>query len=162
MEKKEYTLYIINHDLKPKKQMRKTKKLRPSYLIVFLLLLVSVSSYGQNREEKTTAIIDRFHYINHQKRKYEIKLKPLLSRAQGNDSIKLVELQKLLTEEEISKRICKAFYEVFSDEEIDDIYNFMQKSAYKKLSRSGEIFKVVSTHFSDIDKEIDSITINQD
>lgn len=140
--------------------MKRIEKLRPCYLIVIILLLTSVSSFGQIREDKTTAIINKFHFVNHQKRKYEIKLNELMRHAHGNDSLKIIEIEKQLTNKEISKRICAAFYEVFNDDEINEIYNFMQTSAYKKLTSSGEIVKKVSIHFSDIDKEIDWITNN--
>ncbi len=138
--------------------MKRIKKLRPYYLTVILLLVVSVSSFGQDRQDKTTAIINNFHFVKHQKRKYEIRLEPLKNQVQGNDSIKLVELEKQLTEEEVSKKVCAAFYEVFNDDEINDIYNFMQTSAYKKLTNSGDIFKAISSHFHDFDKEIERIT----
>ena len=148
--------------------MKKIEKLKPHYLIVVFLLLVSASSYGQNeqneqiRNNKTVAIINNFHFVKHQIRKYEIKLKPLMLQAQGNDSIKLIELKKQITEEEITKRICTAFSEVFNDDEINIIHNFMRTSAYKKLTNSGEIFKAISFKFEDFDKEIEKITDNID
>lgn len=148
----------INRNLKPKHQMKRMKKFKSYYLTVFILLFVCGSAYGQNRQEKTTAIINKFHFVKHQKRKYEIKLESLKQQVHENDSIKLLKIENQLTEEEVSKRICAAFYEVFNDDEIDDIYNFMQTSGYKKLSNSKELFKVVYTHFSDFDKEIDRIT----
>lgn len=148
--------------------MKKIEKLKPHYLIVVFLLLVSASSYGQNeqneqiRNNKTAAIINNFHFVKHQIRKYEIKLKPLMLQAQGNDSIKLIELKKQITEEEITKRICAAFSEVLNDDEINIIHNFMQTSAYKKLTNSGEIFKAISFRFDDFDEEIERITDNLD
>ena len=141
--------------------MKKNEKLNLHYLIVVFLLLISASSYGQNgqiRNEKTAAIINNFHFVKHQERKYEIKLRPLMLKAHGNDSVKLIELKKQITEEEITKRICSAFREVFNDVEINIIYDFMQTSAYKKLTNSGEIFKAISFRFDDIDEEIDRIT----
>ena len=137
--------------------MKKNEKLLLYYLTVVLLLLGSASSYGQDRKEKTTAIINKFHFVKYQKRKYEIKFDSLKHKAQGNDSLKLVELENQLTEDELTKRICTAFYKVFSDDEIDDIYNFIQTSASKKLSNSGEIIKAVAIQFSDFDKQVATI-----
>ena len=148
--------------------MRKIEKLRPHYLIVAFLLLVSASSFGQIeqngqlRQEKTAEIINNFHFVKHQIRKYEIKLKSLMLQAQGNDSIKLIELKKQINEEDVTKKICSAFSEVFNDNEINIIYDFMQTSAYKKLRNSGEIFKAISYKFDDFDKEIEKIHKNID
>ena len=144
--------------------MKKNEKLRAVYLIVVFLLLVFTNSYGQNeqngqiRNDKTAAIINNFHFVKHQIRKYEIILKPMIQKAHGNDSIKLLDLKKQITEDEITKRICAAFTEVFNDDEINIIYDFMQTSAYKKLTNSGEIFKAISFKFDDFDKEIKTIS----
>ena len=148
--------------------MKKIKKLRPHYLIVAFLLLVSASSFGQMeqnkqiRNDKTAAIINNFHFVEHQIRKYEIKLKPLMLQAKRNDSIKLIELKKQINEENVTKKICSAFSEVFNDNEINIIYDFMKTSAYKKLTNSGEIFKAISYKFDAFDKEIKRISDNLD
>ena len=146
--------------------MKKTEKLSRTYLIVILLLLVSANSIGQIdqngqiRQDKTAAIINNFHFVKHQIRKYEIKLKPLMLQAKGSDSIKLIELKKQINEEDVTKKICSAFSEVFNDNEINIIYDFMQTSAYKKLTNSGEIFKAISYKFDEFDKEIKRISDN--
>lgn len=138
--------------------MKTTKKFRFCCLAVIVFLSASSSSYGQSRQDKTTSIINKFHFVDHQKRRFQIQMQPLKKLAHGNDSIKIVDIEKQLTREEISKRVCTAFYEVFNDDEINDIYNFMQTDAYRKLSNSGEIFKTVANQFSDIDKEIEGIS----
>lgn len=148
--------------------MKKTEKLSRTYLIVILLLLVSANSIGQIdqngqiRQDKTAAIINNFHFVKHQIRKYEIKLKPLMLQAKGSDSIKLIELKKQINEEDVTKKICSAFSEVFNDNEINIIYDFMQTSAYKKLTNSGEIFNAISFKFEEYDKEIERIADNLD
>jgi len=49
---------------------------------------------------------------------------------------------------------------VFSDYEINDIYSFIQTSAYDKFFNSGESYKIIATKFKDIDKGIEEITNN--
>ena len=66
----------------------------------------------------------------------------------------------MLSDEEIVKRISVSFDEILSDKELNDMYNFVQSSAYEKLFKSGELFKAISIQFSDINDEIDNITKN--
>lgn len=128
--------------------------------VVMLLLFVLLTSCGQNRQDKTIAIINKLNLVENQKTNFKFQLEPLKYQATGNDSIKLIEIEKQLTEEEIIKRISAAFDEIFNDEEINDIYNFMQTTAFEKFFNSGETYKIISANFSDIGNEIERITNN--
>ena len=64
------------------------------YLAVILLLFVSLYSYGQNRKEKTIAIINKLNLVENQKANYKFQLEPLKYQATGNDSISLIEIEK--------------------------------------------------------------------
>lgn len=139
------------------KRMVRNKKF---ILAAILLIFVSLSSYGQNRTEKTIAVIYKLNLVENQKTNYNFQLEPLKYQATGNDSISLLEIEKQLTEEEIIKRMTSVFDETYNDEEINDIYNFIQTSSFEKLFKSGEIFKALSAKFSDIDIEIERITNN--
>lgn len=129
-------------------------------VIGMLLLFISLWSCGQNRQNKTTAIINKLKLVETQKSNFEYQLEPLKYQAIGNDSIRLIEIEEKLTEEEVLKRISEAFDEIFNDTEIDDIYNFIQTSAFEKFFNSGETYKAISDHFTDIDAEIEQITNN--
>jgi hypothetical protein len=69
-------------------------------LIVLLLILFGISCVnGQNRQDKTIAIIKKLKIAENGK--YDIidfSLKPLKYQATGNDSIRLVEIEKQLSE----------------------------------------------------------------
>lgn len=128
-----------------------------SNIVLILLLFISLCSYGQDRNEKTHAIISKLNLVESQKINFEFQLEPLIYQAIGNDSISLIEIEKKLTEEEITERITIAFDEIFKDEEINDIYNFIQTSSFEKFFNSGETYEVISTKFGDINEEIESI-----
>ena len=128
--------------------------------IGLILLSFSLTSCGQNRQEKTVAIINKLNLIENQKTNYKFQIEPLKYQASGNDSIRIVELEKQLSDDEIVKKISSAFDEVFSDNEINDIYSFIQTSAFDKFFQSGETYKIIALEFKDIDKEIDEITNN--
>ncbi len=85
---------------------------------------------------------------------YEFQLEPLKYQAFGMDSLKIVQLEKKLTEEEIVKRISAALNETFSDEEMNVLYEFVQTSAFTKILISGESNKAINSKFKDIDQEI--------
>ncbi len=125
-----------------------------------ILTSLTLVSCGQTRQEKTVAIINKLNLIENQKQNYEFQLEPLKYQATGNDSIRIIELEKQLSDDEIVKKISSAFNEVFSDYEINDIYSFIQTSAYDKFFNSGESYKIIATKFKDIDKGIEEITNN--
>ena len=130
------------------------------FITGLMLVSITIISYGQTRREKILAIINKLNFIKTQKKNYEFQLEPLKYQATGNDSIKINEIEKQLSEEEIVKRISSAFNQVFSDEEINVLYEFIQTSAFEKFINSGETYKIISSQFKDIDNEINEITKN--
>ena len=131
-------------------------------LLAIGLILISITliSCGQSRQEKTIAIINKLNLIENQKQNYEFRLEPMKYQATGNDSIRIAELEKQLSDDEIIKKISSAFDKVFSDKEINDIYSFIQTTAFDKFFNSGETYKIIASEFKEIDKEIDEITNN--
>ncbi len=137
--------------------MKSIEKISAYSLTVVLLLFVSFSSYGQSRLDKTKFIIDSLRLIEVQKMNYGSRLKSLMYQATGSDSVKLVEMEKQLTDENISKVISGVFDDLLTEGEVNDIYNFIHSSAYDKLFQSGKVFKLVSTRYKDFDNEINRI-----
>ena len=127
-------------------------------IIVALLFFIILSSCAQNRQEKTIAIINKLKLVETQQTNFKFQLEPLKYQVTGNDSMRIIEIEKRLTEKEITKRLINAFNEEFSDKEINDIYKFIQTSAFEKIFNSGEIYKIISAQFIDVDKEIKRIT----
>jgi hypothetical protein len=140
---------------------KQMSKMRIKLLSIGLILIsITLISCGQSRQEKTEAIINQLNLVENQKTNYKFQLEPLKYQAKGNDSIKVIELEKQLSDDEIVKRISSAFNEVFSDNEINDIYDFIKTSAFEKFFNSGETYKIIASKFKDIDKEIEGITNN--
>ncbi|MEQ9147319.1 MAG: hypothetical protein RLP13_03505 [Cytophagales bacterium] len=126
----------------------------------FILISISLVSCGQSRQDKTEIIIKKLNLIETQKTSFKFQIEPLKYQAIGKDSVRILELEKLLSDEEIVKRISETFNEVLSDKEVNDIYHFAQSSAYEKFFNSGELFKAISAQFQDINDEIDNIKKN--
>jgi len=129
-------------------------------IIVVLLVFIILSSCEQDRQEKTIAIINKLKLVETQQTNYKFQLESLKYQATGNDSVKIIEIEKRLTEKEITKRLISAFNEEFSDKEINDTYKFIQTSVFENFFNSGEIYKIISAQFKDIDKGIKRITEN--
>jgi preprotein translocase subunit SecD len=89
---------------------------------------------------------------------YEFQLEHLKYQFTGSDSIKIIELEKKMTEDEIVSRLNIAFIEVFRDEEILEIYHFVKTRAFEKFFNSRETHKIIDSKFIDIDKEIEEIS----
>lgn len=133
-------------------------KLNRIIFILFLTLSCVQLNYGQNRSLKTNVIIDSLKIVETQKMTYvEFQLKPLKYEANKQDSIKLIELETLLTDREIRRRIIQGFNDIFTDNEINDIYSFINTTAFYKLLNSSIINKNISAQFKDIKTELDKI-----
>ena len=140
---------------------KQMSKMRTRLLTIGLILIsIALASCGQSRQEKTIAIINKLNLIENQKQNYEFRLEPMKYQAAGNDSIRIIRLERQLSDDEIIKKISSAFDEVFNDNEINDLYNFVQTSAFDKFFNSGETYKIIASKFKDIDKEIEEITNN--
>jgi len=124
------------------------------------LILFTMVSCGQTRQDKTKAIIVKFNLIENQKQNYEFRIEPLKYQATGTDSIRIIELEKQLSDDEIVKKITSAFNKGFSENEINDIYSFIQTSAFDKFFNSGETYKIIASEFKNIETEIEEITNN--
>ena len=132
-------------------------------LILFLTLICVQNNNAQDREKKTNVIIDSLQTVESMKSTYiEFGLKPLKFEATKEDSIKLVELENLLTDKEIRRRLIQGFNDAFTDNEINDLYSFIKTTAFFKLLHSSITNKSISNQFNDIKTELDNITDNED
>lgn len=136
--------------------MNRIKK--TNWIIGLILYSITMVSCGQSRQEKTEVIIQKLNLTETQKTSLKFLVDPIRSRAKGNDSIRVLEIEKQLSDEEIEKRISETLNEVLSDKELNAIYDFTQSSAYEKFFKSGELFKAISVQFQDLNDEIKEIT----
>lgn len=123
------------------------------------LFLISIVSFGQTKQQKIEFILTTNGSIDGYKSIFiDMTINPMKNSVNKLDSLKLVEIEKKLTNFEISKRLSKAFEEVFNEKEIDDIYNFYQTSAGKKMINSFEdLDKKYRNSFADINSELKAI-----
>jgi len=132
-------------------------------LILFLTLICVQNNNAQDRKKKINVIIDSLQTVESMKSTYiEFGLKPLKFEATKEDSIKLIELENLLTDKEIRGRLIQGFNDAFTDNEINDLYSFVKTTAFFKLLHSSITNKSISNQFKDIKTELDKITANID
>ena len=132
-------------------------------LIIFLILSCIQNNYAQDRAKKINIIIDSLRTVESMKSSYiEFGLIPLKFEATKNDSIKLIELENLLTDKEIHRRLIQGFNDAFTDDEINDLFSFINTTAFFKLLHSSIINKNISNQFKDIKTELDKITANEE
>ena len=142
----------------------KMKNNKNRILLVLILTLSCIqNNYAQDREKKINVIIDSLRTVESMKSSYiEFGLDPLKFEATKSDSIKIIELENLLTDKEIRRRLIQIFNEVYTDNEIDELYSFINTTAFFKLLHSSIPSKSISKRFKDIKTEIDKITANID
>ena len=122
-------------------------------------LLISIVFFGQTKQQQIEFILKTNGSIEGYKSMFvDMTINPMKNSANKTDSLKLVAIERKLTDEEISRRLSKSFAEVFNDKEIDDIYNFYNTSAGKKMINSFEnLDEKYRSSFQDINSELKSI-----
>ncbi len=131
------------------------------FLVIGLMfIVVSFVSCGPSRQEKTDVIIGKLNLLESQKTSFKFQIEGLKYQARGEDSIRVLEMEKQLSDEEILKRINEVFTASLSDKDVNDIYNFVQKDAFVKLFAEGELYKAIYEGFKDITDEIEYIAKN--
>ncbi|MDR1679184.1 MAG: hypothetical protein LBR81_05330 [Prevotellaceae bacterium] len=126
-------------------------------LSFFFFMLGTQAGYTQDRATKVLTIIDSLGMVKTQKMLFDMRLEPLKYRITvEEDGTKLNEIEKLLTEEEIQKRIIRAFDALFTDEEVNVVYDFITSTACNKLSSL--MSDGIPAQFKDINEELDGIS----
>ncbi len=132
-------------------------------LLLILILAVSSVGFSQSKSEKLDSIVNEFGFVDNQKLiLLDYTIEPLKLEAKGRDSLKLIEMENQLTNDYIHTKIKSALSQSISDEDLNNIYNFIQTSTFEKYFQSDEFEKIISLTFSDIQSELKSIFKNID
>ncbi|PLW91797.1 MAG: hypothetical protein C0592_13910 [Marinilabiliales bacterium] len=124
---------------------------------LMLLLSLSISSCKLSREEKTRVIIEKMNLVQAQQENYSFMAISLEYATTAEDSQKINEIEEMLSDEEVYNRISDAFTEVFSDNDINDLYEFIQTDAYDKIFVSDKLFDEIELKFEDLEVAIDYV-----
>ena len=117
-------------------------------------LLAAQFSYGQTKEKKINAIIDRLDIKN--KTDFTERLEYLKPQAKEADSVMLTEAENLLANREIREAIVQSFDEYFTDKEINELYKIVNSDVFKKLSNSS-LYNSYSKLYKYMDEALDQI-----
>ena len=129
-------------------------------LKILFLFVICLYSCGKSRKEKTIYIIEKLNLVENQQSNFEWQVEPLKYHTSGNDSIRLIEIEKKLSDEEVLKRLCAAFDEAFTNEEINDLHKFLQTDAFDIFFNSNKTYEIISKNFKDIENEIEELKNN--
>ena len=133
--------------------------------VVFTLsfiLLTTQFTYGQKRETKTNILIDKFGFVE--------SIKGVLLNVSIEYSINPIEIENLLSDEEIRRIVAQTFNEFFTKKEIDILYNFVTSSVYDKIynnpllmeDKVSDVFKNIIDELDRIAKSSEQETIEED
>lgn len=127
-------------------------------IIILAFFSSTTLSYGQKENHKMNVIIDSLGLFEYQKSTLiDLSVRPLKYEAMGEDSLKLIQIENLLTDQEIRKRIAKGIHATFSNKEINKIYDFVTSSAFHKLFKSEFAIQNIENQFKDITIELNRI-----
>lgn len=125
---------------------------------LFLITIFFVTNFllAQTKEEKVKSILNNLGYVKGYTYNFnENIIKPLKEKADRKDSLKLIELQNILTDKEIEKRLGNSYIKFFNDDEINTLYKFYNTSAGKKsVKNQHEMEGKFKENFYDINREI--------
>lgn len=130
-------------------------------ILNIFFFLISIFSFSQTQEDKIERILNITKTIESYKEYLiEFQINPFKSE----DSTKVNQILKKMTDDEIKKRIIKSFSETYSNEEIDKIYEFYNSSTGKKFITNHTFFEQkIKDNFKDIYDELQNMAdeINQ-
>lgn len=121
------------------------------------LFIISFCSFGQSESDKLNAIIDSLNLIESQKIAFDYEIQSLKEIAQGDDSLKLISLEKKLEINKIRERAQNGLKNHLTKEEIDDLYKFTRTTAFNKLKNINPV-QLLSNEFRDIKEELDELS----
>jgi hypothetical protein len=105
---------------------------------MFLLTTLFVGQ-AQTRKEKTEFILNKLELVKNQKKIYENRVQFLKFAITGADTITLKKLEKKITDNFIKEELCTIFDSLFTDLEVNDLYQFCHTSAIDKIFFSNVI-----------------------
>ncbi len=133
---------------------------RKNFFLILIFFSCITPNYGQEKKNNIYTIIDSLKLgENYKFMLVDSKLKPLKYEAEGEDSVKLLQLEKLLNDKEIYDRIAQGFMDMYTENEIDELFNFINSSAFTKLN-SPALSNYIQNKFEDILTELDRIYTN--
>src|SRR5690554_1007024 len=98
-------------------------------LLIVSFFIFSLSCFSQSQSKKIDVIIKELYLIETSKLILDEKIIPLKYQVIGNDSLKLSEIEKNLSYQDIYERVSKGVKTFFTKKEINDLYKFFTSSA---------------------------------
>lgn len=125
----------------------------------FILSAILLTSCGKTRQEKIDFIIEEQNYIEFFKTTFKYRIDKIKSLAVGEDSLKIIEIEKQLTDDIINQRMTEVYNQFLNDKELDQLYDFFKSDMYK-IFKSNEFSSSMNQLFSDVNDMLNTIEQN--
>ncbi|PKP20510.1 MAG: hypothetical protein CVU04_03760 [Bacteroidetes bacterium HGW-Bacteroidetes-20] len=102
-------------------------------VVIMFLFLITLVGQAQTRREKTEFIIQKMDLVKVQKKHYQDRISFLKLAVSGKDTIRVIEIENIISEQYIKNELCSIFDTIFNDTEIHDLYLFSQTTTLAKL-----------------------------
>jgi len=129
-------------------------------IFIVVLLFAAMATSGQSRQEKTLVIIDSLKIAESMSFVYSLQIDELKALTSGEDSIRLLELEKKFLPDSVAYTISTVFNDIFSEEEINVLFDFVQSTAFAKLMISGRLSAAITEKYQGYQNELDLINEN--
>ncbi len=126
------------------------------FLLFFTFVLHTVC-FGQSLSEKTDSIAYRLGLFDYIKQALTFSIEPMRDWLIEEDSIKIIQIEEKINDQEIYFRLRKSIQQLHSEQEIEDLYQFTTTTAFQKIFKGEEINKLMSMAFGDMFDEIKAL-----
>ena len=101
--------------------------------LVILLFAITLVGQAQTRKEKNEFIIQKLDLVKIQKKHYEDRISFLNLAVSGKDTIRVNEIEKMITEKYVFEELNSVFDTLFSDIELNDLYVYCHSTSLEKI-----------------------------
>lgn len=121
-----------------------------------MLFAITLVGQSQTRREKSDFIIQKLDLVKIQKKHYEDRISFLHHAASGNDTIRINEIAKMITEQFVYEELNGVFDTLLSDLELNDLYVYCHSTSLEKIFYS-KMLRYNFFIYTPLDKELIAI-----
>ena len=108
-----------------------------------MLFAITTAGQAQTRREKSDFIIQKLDLVKIQKKHYEDRISFLDLAVSGKDTIRVNEIEKMITEQYVYEELNGVFDTLFSEIELNDLFVYCRSTSLEKIFYP----KILKFHF---------------
>ena len=116
-------------------------------LLVVMLFSITIMGQAQTRREKSDFIIQKLDLVKIQKKHYDDRISFLHHAVSGKDTIRVNEIEKMITEKYVYEELNSVFDTLLNDTELNDLYVYCHSTSLEKIfyNKSSKLMFYINT-----------------